>query len=165
MHDGVNKFMAALLTSVIASWLLGYVLTLWGLFSFPLVRAWRLNLALQGLVWPDGEHTLIILVGPSHLRVFYVFMSLQLEKTGPQVSAAPSNHCRLSHCPKQDVGSDMAIYLINLIAVFNMSQGNIKMYQAAAKSPHSFVTFIFHVLFEKSQWEKQSRTLHLCNTP
>lgn len=35
-----------------------------------------------------------------------------------------------------------------------MSQRNIKMYQAAAKSPHSFVTFIFHVLFEKSQWEK-----------
>lgn len=65
------------------------------------------------------------------------------------------NHCSLSCCLKQDVGFDMAIYLINLIAVINMSSGNIKMDQAAAKLPRSFVTFIFHVLFEKSQWNNE----------
>lgn len=62
------------------------------------------------------------------------------------------NHCSRSKCPKQDVGSDMAIYLINLIAVINISEGNTEMYRAAAKCSHSFVNFIFHVLFEKSQW-------------
>lgn len=66
------------------------------------------------------------------------------------------NYCSLSCCLEQDVGPDMAVYLINLIAVINMSLRNIKTYQAAAKLPCSFVTFVFHVLFEKSQWDNEA---------